>query len=339
MSSGAVFELGVRRRTEPYFPRWSNLDLDKYESQFRRDLAIEYRQEGGVVAPFQIPTLVQYRNSYTPPSLPLAPRSRNPRTPAFRRLTRLKAPPRPYHAPSPTINGLPKYWPNSDSPTGIARVRAFAGSTFRSSRIVAGVDIGEVIPIASFAATPDAKGRCVHEGVALYGRGSLAELQREASRTSSRLLEERRRCFVDGSGLQAGGGGAQQPEEVRRSVVERLERSGHSRRAQTEQARLASDAEATGAASELVRHILGGTLSQANARDPTISVLAYVGKGSIVRTGGGTGPRSGAVIARKLEAELRRLGVNSMLVRTNEMYTSSVCPNSACRSADGRRTT
>lgn len=123
MSSGAVFELGVRRRTEPYFPRWSNLDLDKYESQFRRDLAIEYRQEGGVVAPFQIPTLVQYRNSYTPPSLPLAPRSRNPRTPAFRRLTRLKAPPRPYHAPSPTINGLPKYWPNSDSPTGIARVR------------------------------------------------------------------------------------------------------------------------------------------------------------------------------------------------------------------------
>lgn len=176
--------------------------------------------------------------------------------------------------------------------------------------------------MALFSHVVDASNGTVAEGCAFLGRGRLLEEQKESSRQASRLLLERHR------GLEARG-----LSSVGQAVRTSLERSSQSRRQQQERARLRSTAEQAGGAAELARHLLGGTHSDT----PPRPVLLYVGKGSMVRSSGGTGPRSGPPILRQLEIELRRRRVRSLVVRTGEAFTSSVCSCQGCRDGQSQR--
>lgn len=211
-------------------------------------------------------------------------------------------------------------WPNSDTFEGIERVRRFIEEVGQPN--IGGADIGEVELVALFSHVVDASNGTVAEGCAFLGRGRLLEEQKESSRQASKLLLERHR------GLEA-----RQLSSVGQAVLKSLERSSESRRRQQERARLRSNAEQAGGAAELARHLLGGTQSGT----PPQPVLLYIGKGSMVRSSGGTGPRSGPPILRQLEIELRRRRVRSLIVRTGEAYTSSVCSCQGCRDGEAQR--
>lgn len=341
MTAGQLFRTAVEKRGEDeLFPTWSSLDRTKYGDKFRNDLAVEYELVNGEATVRRIRTLVPYANQHRAPQLPERSRSRNKATPRFVPVWRLKSLVRPYDRPPATWKGLPKSWPDSDTPWGIAKVRNFAKETEDAKRVVAGVDIGEVIVAAAFSRVPPLRGKGkAHEGIAFYARGRLTEQQRAASRSASAALKARSATL----------GTDRSPENDTKSTArageltvhvcarERLLLAGRSRRAHTEACRRAADAERHGAAADLVRHILGGQDAEERAADAQTSVLLYIGKGSMVRSSGWTGPRSGPAIVRRLEIELRRRGVRSMLVRTNECYTSQACPNPDCRDERGQR--
>lgn len=209
----------------------------------------------------------------------------------------------------------------------MTRVRDFVAGTRRPPNI-AGADLGEVELVALFSRVSDLSGASEAEGVAYYGRGSLVEVQKRNSQEASRLLKERQEDVLD---LRTTNGG--KPTDDAAPIAE-LAASNAWTRHQSEQAALRTKREEQGAAAELGQHLLAGTIrgrspiSGLGSHKP--SVLVYVGKGSQVRSGGGTGPRSGPAIIRQLETELRRHRVRYLFVRTNEMWTSSVCPSAYC---------
>lgn len=333
ISAGRLFERALSRTTEePVFPRWSNLDPQGYAKRFRNDIATEFSAEGFVLQERRIVTIVPYQNGTQPPDLPTAKPSQNPATPSFRPIRRIRPPPRRYSKPPRTSKGLPITWPDSDKTGGIVRVREFAATN--EDRSTAGIDIGEVELVTLFTSSPYTENGAIAEGVALYARRSLLELQKLSSREASSLLVERQRVLSPSTAPSTGS------TESRSSItIAALSSSSTSGRHQQEHARLRSRAEQQGAAAELARHILGGSASKegVGTAEQAQAALVYVGKGSMVRAGGGHGPRSGAAIARQLEVELRRRQVRCLFVRTNEAYTSSVCPSAHCTNEDGQR--
>lgn len=332
ISAGWLFDRALSRTEERVFPRWSNLDPQGYAERFKNNLATEFSAEGSVLQERRIVTIIPYQNGTRPPNLPIAKLSQNPATPSFCAIRRIRPPVRRYIKPPRTSKGLPITWPDSDKTNGITRVREFA--TTNEDRSTAGIDIGEVEMVTLFTSTPYAKDGAIAEGVALYSRRSLLELQKLSSREASSLLAKRQRVLLPSNAPLTGS-----TEPRSRIAIATLSSSSASSRHQQERSRLRSTAEQQGAAAELARHILGGSASKEGVGtvEQAQAALIYVGKGSMVRSDGGHGPRSGAAITRQLEVELRRQRVRCLFVRTNEAYTSSVCPSAHCTNEEGQR--